>query len=122
MADPGESRAVETLLRRAYEAFNARDIEGALALMHPDVEWPNGMEGGYVQRHAAVRDYWSRQWKLIDPNVTPLAFNTEPDGRTAVEVHQVIRDLSGNVLSDHSVQHVYTLKDGLVTHMEIRSG
>jgi hypothetical protein len=26
----------ETLLRRCSEAFNARDLEGALALMHPD--------------------------------------------------------------------------------------
>ena len=36
----------ENLLRRAYAAFNAHDIDGALALMHPDVDWPNGMEGG----------------------------------------------------------------------------
>jgi ketosteroid isomerase-like protein len=28
----------QALLRRAYEAFNARDIDGALALMHPDVQ------------------------------------------------------------------------------------
>ena len=26
----------ERLLRRAYESFNARDIEAAIALMHPD--------------------------------------------------------------------------------------
>jgi ketosteroid isomerase-like protein len=30
----------ERLLRRAYEAFNARDIDGALATMHADVDWP----------------------------------------------------------------------------------
>jgi ketosteroid isomerase-like protein len=34
----------EPVLRRAYEAFNAGDIEGALALMHPDVDWPDGMD------------------------------------------------------------------------------
>jgi hypothetical protein len=39
-------RSPEQLLRRAYEAFNARDIDAALALMHLDVDWPNGMEGG----------------------------------------------------------------------------
>ena len=37
------------LLKRTYEAFNARDLETALAAMKPDVEWPNGMEGGTVQ-------------------------------------------------------------------------
>ena len=34
----------EALLRRAYDAFNARDIEAAIALMHPEVDWPNPME------------------------------------------------------------------------------
>ena len=110
----------ETLLRRAYDAFNARDIEGALALMHPDVEWPNGMEGGYVRGHEAVRAYWTRQWQLINPSVTPLSFSREPDGRTAAAVHQVVRDLSGATMSDRMVEHVYTLRDGLIEHMEIR--
>jgi hypothetical protein len=32
-------------LRRAYEAFNARDVEAALALMHSDVDWPNAIKG-----------------------------------------------------------------------------
>ena len=112
--------ADEALLRRAYETFNARDIDGALALMHPDVEWPNGMEGGYVHSHDAVRDYWTRQWEIIDPLVQPLSFRAEPDGRVVVEVHQVIRDLSGGVLSDRTVEHVYTIREGLVERMEIR--
>jgi hypothetical protein len=30
------SEATERLLRRAYEGFNVRDIEGALATMPPD--------------------------------------------------------------------------------------
>ena len=38
----------QRLLRSAYKAFNARDIDTALAAMHHDVEWQNGMEGGYV--------------------------------------------------------------------------
>ena len=29
------------LVREAYAAFNARDIECALTLMQPDVDWPN---------------------------------------------------------------------------------
>src|SRR6266404_555254 len=31
------------VLKKAYDAFNARDIDAALATMQPDVEWPNGM-------------------------------------------------------------------------------
>jgi hypothetical protein len=33
------------LLIFVYDAFNRRDIEPILAVMHPELEWPNGMEG-----------------------------------------------------------------------------
>ena len=33
----------EERLRYAYAAFNARNVDAALATMHPDVEWPNGI-------------------------------------------------------------------------------
>src|SRR5918999_5641374 len=39
---------VERVLRSVYRAFNARDIETALELMHPDVDSPNAWEGGRV--------------------------------------------------------------------------
>ena len=55
---------VRELLRRAYAAFNARDIDAVLSMMHPNVEWPNAMEGGYVYGHDGVREYWTRQWGL----------------------------------------------------------
>ena len=42
--------AEEDLIRRGYDAFNRRDIDGALSLMQPDVDWPNGMEGGRIAR------------------------------------------------------------------------
>ena len=117
---PGREDAHE-LLTQAYAAFNARDIARALALMHPAVEWPNGMEGGYVHGHDAVRDYWTRQWRQIDPHVAPRRFATDEAGRTVVEVHQVVRDLSGRVVADRMVQHVYAIEGGLIRHMEIRT-
>lgn len=108
------------LLQKIYTAFNARDIDAVLTTMHPDVVWPNGMEGGHVFGHAGIRDYWTRQWGLINPRVEPTGFVNTDDGRIAVEVHQVIRDLAGNLLKDGTVQHIYTFKDGLITAMEIR--
>jgi hypothetical protein len=110
----------EQLLRQAYAAFNARDIDGALALMHPDVDWPNGMEGGRELGHDAVRAYWTRQFGLVDSHVEPVGFDVDDEGRIVVDVHQVVRDLEGSVLSDGRVRHVYTLRDGLVAHMELR--
>ena len=108
------------LLKRAYAAFNARDLEGALATMRPDVVWPNGMEGGVVHGHEGVRAYWTRQWSMINPHVDPTSFKEEESDRIAVNVHQVVRDLSGKILMDRMVEHVYTLKDGLIQSMDIR--
>ena len=42
------------------------------------------------------------------------------DGRIAVHVHQVVRDLEGNIISDGMVDHVYRIEDGLIKSMEIR--
>jgi hypothetical protein len=112
--------AERQLLEKAYAAFNARDIDAVLAVMHIDVDWPNGMEGGRVHGHDGVRDYWTRQWGMIDPRVQPLRFEADEDGRTVVHVRQVVRDLDGNVVADGMVQHVYLIEDGLVRNMEIR--
>jgi hypothetical protein len=113
-------RTDRDLLTSAYNAFNARDIDAALAAMHPDVDWPNGMEGGRVHGHDAVRAYWTRQWGLIDPRVEPRRFSTDETGRIVVDVHQVVRDRAGNLIANEMVQHVYLIEDGLVRSMEIR--
>jgi ketosteroid isomerase-like protein len=107
------------LLTRAYAVFNTRDIDAALAMMHPDVEWPNGMEGGYVSGRSAVGEYWTRQWSLIDPYVEPLRFRDDERGRVVAEVHQVVRNLVGAVIADRIVQHAYVVEGGLIRSMEI---
>jgi ketosteroid isomerase-like protein len=119
MASVADQTSTE-VLKRAYGAFNARDLEGALATMRTDVVWPNGMEGGVVHGHDGVRAYWTRQWGMINPHVDPEGFSQDEDGRVIVSVHQVVRDLSGTVLLDRMVEHVYTLKDALIQSMEIR--
>ena len=93
------------LLKRMYGEFNARNIDALLAIMHADVAWPNGWEGGTVVGHDAVRDYWTRQWAVIDPNVIPEAFEALPDGRIRVRVHQRIKDRAGKLQSDKHVDH-----------------
>jgi uncharacterized glyoxalase superfamily protein PhnB len=107
------------LLRRAYAAFNARDLDGLLSALHPDVQWANGMEGGHVQGHAAARAYWERQWQQLDPRVDPLRIGEDEEGRLVVDVHQVVRDAKGALLLDRIVQHAYTVEGGLVRRMDI---
>jgi len=109
----------ESVLRRTYDAFNARDVDAVLAGMHDDVNWPNAWEGGRVRGRDEVRAYWTRQFAEIDPRVTPTAFATRPDGRVAVDVHQVVRSPAGDLLSEGDVVHVYAFRDGLVERMDV---
>ncbi len=115
------SESHEQLLRRAYEAFNARDIEGALATMHADVDWPNAMQGGRVRGHREVREYWERQFRSIDSLVEPLRIERAPAGRVVVTVRQRVRDRVGNVVSDEMLEHHYLITDGLVERMDIQA-
>jgi ketosteroid isomerase-like protein len=107
------------LLRAAYVAFNARDIDGALAIMTPDVTWPRAFKGGFVRGPEEVRAYWREQWSEIDGRVEPIAFYPEESGQILVEVHQVVRDLAGAVLADEHVGHRYTFEQGLIQAMEV---
>lgn len=112
---------VDHLLRRLYDRFNARDVDAVLAVLHQDVLWANGMEGGHVRGREAVRSYWTRQWTMIDPHVEPTAFSVRPDGDVVVEVHQVVRDLQGTVVADRHVGHIFRFENGLVTRFDIRA-
>ena len=110
----------EAILKQTYQHFNDRDIDATLTMMHPEVDWPNGMEGGIEHGHEAVRNYWTRQWKILDPHVGPIRYKKEEDGRINVTVHQVVHDIEGNLLVDQIIHHVYTFEDGLIKAMEIQ--
>ncbi len=106
-------------LERLYAHFNARDMEAALAAMHPEVMWANGLEGGHVHGHDGVREYWTRQWAMMDSRAEPISFSIGEDGTGYVEVHLTARDLSGNVLFDEKAEHVFQIEDGLIRRFDI---
>ncbi len=101
------------------DRFNARDMDAVLAAMHEDVVWANGMEGGHVQGRDGVRSYWTRQWGMIDPHVEPVAFSHGDEGQIVVEVHQVVRDLKGDLLADKMAGHLFRIEDGLIRRFDI---
>ena len=109
----------KTLIKQAYSAFNKRDIDGALALMTQDVSWPKASEGGKIVGKEEIRAYWTRQWKEFDPHVEPLAITEEDGGRIRVRVHQLVKNLQGEVLSDSEVLHVFTVNSGLIAAMDL---
>jgi hypothetical protein len=109
----------ESLLTRIYEAFNRRDVNSVLSTMHPEIDWPNGWEGGRVLGRDAVGSYWTRQWAAINPIVVPIGFQHEADGRVLVRVNQVIKDLAGRLLMEGDVVHVYSFEEDKIKAMHI---
>ena len=115
------------VLKRIYDLFNKRDIDGVLAALANDVAWANGMDGGHVHGREAVRDYWTRQWTMVNPHVEPVSFTSAADSSIVVEVKQVIRALEGKPLQDQThglkdktVGHVFRLQEGKVIRFDIR--
>lgn len=107
------------IISKAYGAFNERDIDKALSTMQPDVQWSKAWEGGYISGHNEIRKYWTRQWTEINPKVEPVGFDERQNESLAVEVHQIVKDLQGNLMFDGMVMHVYTFENGLIKTMDI---
>jgi hypothetical protein len=110
----------QTLIAEAYSAFNQRNIDAALALMSENVSWPKASEGGRVVGKEEIRSYWTRQWQEFDPHVEPVEVIDREEGETDVKVHQLVKSLSGDVLFDSEVWHVYTIANGLIERMDLK--
>jgi hypothetical protein len=112
----------ENLIAEIYTAFNQRNIDGALAFMSESVSWPKASEGGRVVGKKEIGAYWSRQWKEFDPHVDPIEVIDRGTAGTHVRVHQLVKSLAGDVLSDSEVWHIYTIADDLIERMDLGEG
>jgi hypothetical protein len=112
----------QELISQVYSAFNQRDIDATLVLMSKNVSWPKASEGGRVVGKQAIRDYWTRQWAEFDPRVEVLEVVDHEMGKTDVKVHQLVKNLKGDVLSDTELWHVYTIANGLIERMDMQEG
>lgn len=107
------------IIGKAYQSFNNRDIDATLLWMLPNVSWPIGWEGDYIEGHNQLREYWTKQWKEINPNVKPLSLKENSKGQIEVLVHQIIKDLQGKITYDNIIKHIFTFENGLIKRMEI---
>lgn len=109
----------EALLTKVYEAYNRRDFAALSAFLTSDVDWPDQLQGGRVTGRDAVAAQWRETARSIQVDLAPVTFALEPDGRLAVNVNQVVRNLAGQVWSDSCVRHLFTLEDGRIARLDV---
>jgi ketosteroid isomerase-like protein len=111
----GDTKA---LLTRLYEAFNRKDVDAVVSFLHPDVSWPNLFGEGRLQGPDAMRRMWREQFTAINPEATPVAFTTLPDGRIQVEIAYVVRTLDGKLFTEEMATNIFRFEDGLIISMD----
>ncbi len=109
---------IQPFFKNLYQNFNDRNIDPVIANMTDDVQWANGMDGGYVFGHDGVRAYWTRQFGLISSAVKPLEID-EDNNVVKIKVHQVVYDVNRNLLSDEIVYHFFTLNNNKIVRFDI---
>ncbi len=107
------------LLTKVYDAYNRRNFADFSALLTPDIDWPDLIEGGRLIGREAVGAYWARNDKSITIDIAVVSLTDLPDGRVAADVNQIVRNLSGQIWSDSCVRHVFTLRDGMVARLDV---
>lgn len=109
----------QDFIQSLYDSFNRREIETVLSMIAEDVKWANGMEGGFIYGRDNVNEYWRRQFEVFNPQLEILKSETDENGRIIVTVHQVVKDLEGNLLAERTVEQIFTVENDLIKIYEI---
>ena len=101
------------LLTRLYADFNARDVDAVLAVLDPDVDWPNAFEARPRARprsRARVLGVPVRAGRSARGSAR--ASSRTSRASTVVLVHQTVLDLAGAVMAEGRVEHVFDVRGG----------
>jgi ketosteroid isomerase-like protein len=110
------------MVRRSYESFNANDIDAALAMFDPDIEWHTyivpGPGGGVYTGHAGVRELWSEAKKIFGDfrNVPEQMFDAGDQVVAFVRVEGV-GAMSGAAVQAR-IAHVITFRGNKVVKVQ----
>ena len=102
-------------VRRMYDAYNARQMDDALAGLHVDVEWDGGSEG-MLHGKQAVERHWRSQWQDVDAKVY-IRSRAWKNSSLVLQVGLEVATSRG--VSEQRIQNVITFRDGLVASLRI---
>jgi ketosteroid isomerase-like protein len=114
--------ANEEAVRGFADAINRGDVDAALAVCDPEIEFLSvlGISGHAYIGHEGIRQYFEdvssawEEWRVEVHGVTAA-----PDGRVAIEMNMHVRGLgSGAALSEYA-GHVWTVRNGRLLRNEL---
>jgi ketosteroid isomerase-like protein len=106
----------EAIVRRTYEAFNARDLEGALRHLSDQVTWSDG-EGGTLHGKAEVRKHWVEQWSTADPTIEVTKCTHTPD--TILMAVRLRARTPEGAIEQKDLENIFRVRAGLIDAMRI---
>ena len=108
------------IVRRAYEAFNRRDFDTALADVDDEVSWAPifSVETALLEGRDAVRAAWTRQFDTLDIAIEPVEIASLDEFRVIVVARWSGRgSASGAPFATTGVQ-ICTLREGRLVRLE----
>jgi len=106
---------------KAYEALNARDVDGLLALLHEDVEWvnaPDAVEPGIRRGHDGFRTAVESVWTTFGDFTYALGTVEEAGARVLVQANLRAAGRAGRTEVREQRHHVWTVRAGRIARFE----
>jgi ketosteroid isomerase-like protein len=106
---------------RFAEAITTGDLESALEVCHPEIEFLSvlAVSGRRYHGHQGIRQYFDdvasawAEWRVEVHEIVP-----GPDGRVAIVLHMHARGKESGAILSERADHVWTLKDGRLLRNE----
>lgn len=121
----GEGISTDELVRRLFDAFNSRDLDAALPLLHPDLVFEPITaaflnDGQPYRGHEGIRLYFehvTRHWRRLEINPVQI----RAAGVAVVALGQTSGAGPGGEFSAVPTTWVFKFRDGLVAGIQIFS-
>jgi len=111
------------IVRRAFDAFNSKDIERILAVMHPaaeiDVPASRSVEPDVYHGHAGVRRYFEGTWDGWDDVRFEVERLWDADGCVVVAIHVTGRGKRTAIVTEMRSGGVFTVDKRLVLRIRV---
>ena len=108
------------IVRRVYEAMNARDVEGAAELVHRDVIWiPDSRVGeGPIRGRANVIRFFTDRAEVFGQLDAEAERFWDKDDKVLVFVRVTGRGQASGAEFEIRIGHLWTVRDGLMVRGE----